>query len=152
LGVFERFFLTFSIGPWTKKISRAIQKERKVYIWDSPRIKDPGARFENMVAQELWRAVTLWNDLGYGAFSLHFIKNKEQQEVDFLIANDGDPLLLLEARLSDTQPAKTLRKFQDVLNVPAVQLVGESEGYRTLPNGSQFVLVAPGHQWLSLLP
>lgn len=152
LGVFERFFLTFSIGPWTKKISRAIQKERKVYIWASPRIKDPGARFENMVAQELWRAVTLWNDLGYGAFSLHFIKNKEQQEVDFLIANDGDPLLLLEARLSDTQPAKTLRKFQDVLNVPAVQLVGESEGYRTLPSGSQFVLVAPGHHWLSLLP
>ena len=31
LGVFERFFLTFSIGPWTKKIARAIQKERKVY-------------------------------------------------------------------------------------------------------------------------
>jgi predicted AAA+ superfamily ATPase len=152
LGVFERFFLTFSIGPWTKKIARAIQKERKVYIWDTPRIKDPGARFENMVAQELWRAVTVWNDLGYGAFSLHFIKNKEQQEVDFLIANEGEPLLLLEARLSDTQPSKPLRKFQDVLNIPAVQLVGESEGYRMLPNGSQLMLVAPGYQWLSLLP
>ncbi len=152
LGVFERFFLTFSIGPWTKKIVRAIQKERKVYIWDTPRIKDAGARFENMVAQELWRAVTVWNDLGYGAFSLHFIKNKEQQEVDFLIANEGEPLLLLEARLSGTQPSKSLRKFQDVLNIPAVQLVGESEGYRMLPNGSQRTLVAPGYQWLSLLP
>ncbi len=152
LGVFERFFLTFSIGPWTKKIARAIQKERKVYIWDTPRIKDPGARFENMVAQELWRAVTGWNDLGYGAFSLHFIKNKEQQEVDFLIANEGEPLLLLEARLSETQPSKPLRKFQDVLKIPAVQLVGESEGYRILPNGSQLMLVAPGYQWLSLLP
>jgi uncharacterized protein len=152
LGVFERFFLTFSIGPWTNKIARAIQKERKVYIWDTPRIKDPGARFENMVAQELWRAVTVWNDLGYGAFSLHFIKNKEQQEVDFLIANEGEPLLLLEARLSDTQPSKPLRKFQDVLNIPAVQLVGESDGYRMLSNGSHLVLVAPGYQWLSLLP
>jgi uncharacterized protein len=152
LGVFERFFLTFSIGPWTKKIARAIQKERKVYIWDTPRIKDPGARFENMVAQELWRAVTVWNDLGYGTFSLHFIKNKEHQEVDFLIANEGEPLLLVEARLSDTQPSKPLRKFQDVLNIPAVQLVGESEGYRMVPNGSQLMLVAPGYQWLSLLP
>jgi len=152
LDAFERFFLIFSIGPWTNKIARAIQKERKVYIWDTPQIKDPGSRFENMVAQELWRAVTIWNDLGYGAFSLHFIKNKEQQEVDFLIANEGEPLLIVEAKLSDTQPSKPLRKFQDVLNIPAVQLVGESEGYRMLPNGSQFILVVSGYQWLSLLP
>lgn len=152
LGAFERFFLIFSIGPWTNKIARAIQKERKVYIWDMPQIKDPGARFENMVAQELWRAVTIWNDLGFGAFSLHFIKNKEQQEVDFLIANEGEPFLLIEAKLSDTQPSKPLKKFQNVLNIPAVQLVGESEGYRMLPNGSQFILVVSGYQWLSLLP
>ncbi len=152
LGVFERFFLIFSIRPLTTKIARAIQKERKVYIWDTPRIKDPGARFENMVAQELWRAVTVWNDLGYGTFSLRFIKNKEQQEIDFLIVNEGEQLLLLEAKLSNTQPSKPLRKFQKVLNIPAVQLVGESESYRMVLNGIQFILVAPGYQWLSLLP
>ncbi len=64
LEVFERFFLVFSIPTWTDKISRAIQKERKVYLWDAPRIKDPSARFENMVALELYRAVTLRNDIG----------------------------------------------------------------------------------------
>ena len=64
-----------------------------------------------MVAQELWRAVTVWNDLGYGFFSLHFIKNKERQEVDFLITNEGEPLLLLEAKLTEAQPSKPLRKF-----------------------------------------
>ena len=105
-----------------------------------------------MVAQELWRAVTVWNDLGFGSFSLHFIKNKEQQEVDFLIANEGEPILLLEARLSDTQPSRPIRKFQDALNVPAVQLVEESGGYRTFPNASQLVLVAPAWQWLAMLP
>lgn len=152
LGVFERFFLTFSIGPWTKKITRAIQKERKVYLWDTPRIKNPGPRFENMVALELWRAVTVWNDLGYGSFSLHFIKNKEQEEVDFLIANEGEPLLLLEAKVSDTQPSKALGKFQDILNIPAVQLVREGEGFRKFDNHNQQVLVAPGYQWLALLP
>ena len=51
---------------------------------DAPRIKDASARFENMIAAELYRAVTLWNDMGYGDFSLHFVKNKEKQEVDFL--------------------------------------------------------------------
>jgi predicted AAA+ superfamily ATPase len=152
LSVFERFFMTFSIGPWSRRIARAIQKERKVYLWDTPRIKDPAARFENMVALELWRAVSAWNDQGYGMFSLHFIKNKEQQEVDFLIAEGGEPFLLVEAKLSDIEPSSALKKFQDTLKKPAVQLVEESEGYRMLPNGDQYILVAPAYQWLSRLP
>jgi len=152
LSVFERFFLIFSISPWTKRVARAIQKDRKVYLWDTPRIKEPAARFENMVALELYRAVTAWNDMGYGTFSLHFIKNKEQQEVDFLIANEGDPLVLIEAKLSDSEPSSALKKFQTVLKRPAIQLVEESEGYRIMPNGDQRILVAPAYQWLSSLP
>jgi len=152
LSVFELFFLTFTIGPWTRKIARAIQKERKTYLWDAPRIKEPGARFENMVAIELYRAVNGWNDMGYGAFSLHFIKNKEQQEVDFVIANDGEPVVLIEAKRTDVEPSKALRKFQDFIKTPAVQLVEEAGGYRLIPNGDQSILVAPACQWLSTLP
>jgi len=152
LSVFERFFLIFSISPWTERIARAIQKERKVYLWDAPRIEEPAARFENMVAMELRRAVTSWDDLGYGQFSLHFIKNKEQQEVDFLIANGRKPVVLIEAKTSDTQPSSTLRKFQNALSVPAVQLIGEDEEYQVFSNDDQSILVAPGYQWLSQLP
>lgn len=152
LSAFERFFLSFSVSPWTRKISRAIQKERKVYLWDSPRIEDPAARFENMVALELWRAVSAWNDTGYGDFSLHFIKNKEQQEVDFLVAEGRKPLLMIEAKLSDPEPSQALKKFQQSLQIPAVQLVYEREAYRLLSNRDQSILVAPGYQWLSLLP
>jgi len=61
LSTFEQFFLVFGISPWTRKIARAIQKERKIYLWDSPRINDPAARLENMVALELFRAVTVRN-------------------------------------------------------------------------------------------
>jgi predicted AAA+ superfamily ATPase len=152
LAVFERFFLIFSIPPWTERIVRAIQKERKVYLWDAPRIEDPAARFENMVAMELWRAVTNWNDLGYGQFSLHFIKNKEQQEVDFLIAHRHKPVVLIEAKVSETQPSSPLKKFQKALRIPAVQLIGEDEGYRMFSNNDQSILVAPAYQWLSQLP
>jgi predicted AAA+ superfamily ATPase len=152
LSVFERFFLIFSISPWTMKIARAIQKERKVYLWDTPRIKDSAARFENMVALELYRAVMAWNDMGYGSFSLHFIKNKEQQEVDFLIANEREPCVLIEAKLSDTEPSPALKKFQGVLKIPAIQLVEESESYRVVPNGDQNILITPAYQWLSSLP
>lgn len=152
LFAFERFFLTFSITPWTKKIARAIQKERKVYLFDVPRVEGPGARFENMIALELWRAITNWNDLGYGQFSLHFVKNKEQQEVDFLIANNRNPFLLVEAKLSENSPTAPLRKFQSALNIPAVQLNEETEGYRLFSNNGQSILVAPAYQWLSQLP
>ena len=152
LSVFERFFLTFSISSWSKRIARAIQKERKVYLFDIPRVEDPGARFENMIALELWRAVTNWNDLGHGQFSLHFVKNKEKQEVDFLIANNRKPFLLVEAKLSETKPTAPLRKFQSALRIPAVQLNEEAEGYRLYSNNGQSILIAPAYQWLSQLP
>jgi predicted AAA+ superfamily ATPase len=152
LSGFERFFLVFNISPWTKKISRAIQKERKVYLWDFPRIEDPAARFENMVAMELWRAVTSWNDMGYGRFELHFIKNKEQQEVDFMIASEHRPFLLIEAKLADMQPSAALKKFQRTLGIPAVQLINEGDAYTMLTNDDLPILVAPAFQWLSRLP
>jgi predicted AAA+ superfamily ATPase len=152
LAVFERFFLIFSIPPWTERVARAIQKERKVYLWDAPRIDDPAARFENMVAMELWRAVTSWNDLGYGQFSLHFIKNKEQQEVDFLIAHRHQPVVLIEAKISEPHPSSPLKKFQQALRIPAVQLIDKDEGYRMFSNNDQSILVAPAYQWLSQLP
>jgi hypothetical protein len=105
-----------------------------------------------MVALELWRAVTSWNDMGYGSFSLHFIKNKEQQEVDFLIAKERKPFLLVEAKLSDMEASPALKKFQRALNIPAIQVIEESDGYRVFSHEGQSILVAPAYQWLSQLP
>jgi predicted AAA+ superfamily ATPase len=152
LDIFERFFLVFSVPAWTERVARAIQKERKYYLWDVPRITDPGARLENMVALELWRAVTCWNDRALGDFSLHFIRNKEKEEVDFLIANEHRPLLLVEAKLSDNKPTKTLMKFQRMLGIPAIQLVREGESFQLLSHDDLPTLIAPACQWLALLP
>jgi hypothetical protein len=152
LDIFERFFLVFSIAPWTEKVARAIQKEKKYYLWDIPRIKDQGARLENMVAAELWRAVTCWNDRGLGNFSLHFIRNKEKEEVDFLIADEHNPFLLVETKLNDTKPSSALKKFQRYLGVKAIQLTHEGDGFQMLSNGGLPILVAPACQWLSRLP
>ena len=105
-----------------------------------------------MVACELYRAVSLWNDFGYGRFSLHFIKNKEQEEVDFLIVDENEPILLVEAKLTDVRPSKALVKFQNALKIPAVQLIRKAGGYRRLHNGDLEILVAPAWQWLSMLP
>jgi predicted AAA+ superfamily ATPase len=105
-----------------------------------------------MVALELYRAITLWNDVGYGRFSLHFIKNKEQQEVDFLIAESNTPKLLIEVKTSETQPSPALLKFQRALNIPAIQLFNQDGGFRLLSNDHQKILIVPAWQWLATLP
>ena len=152
LDVFERFYLTFGVATWTGRIARAIQKERKIYLWDYAQIQDPAARFENMVAAELQRAVVLWNDLGYSRFGLHFVRDKNKREVDFLIVDEGAPFLLVEAKLGDTEPAKALRFFQERLGIPAVQLMGSGDSYQLFNSGERQLLVAPAAAWLSRLP
>ena len=152
LTLLERFFLCFLIRPWTARVARAIQKEKKLYFWDSPRIADPALRFENMTAIELWRAVTIWNDLGLGDFSLHFLKNKEQNEVDFLIANRNKPIILIETKLNEDRPSPHLLKFQRMLNVAAVQLTNKPGGFKLFHNQGNPILVAPAWLWLPCLP
>ena len=151
LGVLESFYVSFSIAPWTRGLSRATQKARKTYLFDYALIEDPAARFENMVALELFRAVSTWNDLGRGSFELHFVRNRQGHEVDFLIVEKRRPLLLVEAKAADTQPAPALRTFQEKLGVPAVQLTAGGDTYRRFPNGSQEVLIAPVHMWVPRL-
>ena len=152
LDLFERFFLSFRLAPWTRSISRAIQKERKIYLWDTPRIPNQAARFENQVALELWRAVTSWTDRGLGDFTLHFVRNKEQQEVDFLVAEGHQPRLLVEAKLTDTTPSSSLCKFQAALGIPALQLTRGGETYQRRNNAGLPLVVAPAPLWLCRLP
>ncbi len=83
---------------------------------------------------------------------MHFIKNKEKQGVDFLIANEREPFLLVECKLNDEQPAKALLAAQRALRVPAVQLVRDIQGYRNFTNDGLPVLVAPACQWCAGLP
>jgi predicted AAA+ superfamily ATPase len=149
IEIFETFFLCFRIPPWTGKISRALTKEKKLYLYNCAAVMDPPAQFENMTALELWRAVNTWNDLGYGNFSMHYIRNKQKEEVDFLIANDRKPVLLVEAKINDEQVSKPLQKFQEILKVPAVQLAGKKETFRLYKNNNRSILVTGAPRWLA---
>ncbi len=152
LRLFDAFYLIFTLTPWTRKVSRALTKMPKIYFFDYIRVEDPGARFENMVALELYRAVHMWTDMGQGVFTLHYLRNREKQEVDFLIVRGRDPLFLVECKLTDTQVSPALRKYQKMLNVPAIQLVQEMEGYKRIDTGGLRTLVAPAWRWLAQLP
>jgi predicted AAA+ superfamily ATPase len=152
LSVLERFYLTFTLSPWTPRISRTLRKDRKLYLFDYAGIEDPAARFENMVAVELFRAVSNWNDMGWGDFGLHYVRTKEGREVDFLVSEDRKPLFLVEAKRGDMTPAPNLLRFQKALGIPGIQLLDRGEGFVQAGSPGQPVLIAPAALWLPRLP
>jgi predicted AAA+ superfamily ATPase len=150
--VLERFFLIFRISPWTRKVTRAIVKEKKTYLMNPALVSSEGARFENMIALELFRAVSNWNDWGYGDFSLHYLRNKEKEEVDFLVADGNKPLFMVECKLSDDHLPPSLLKFQSILKIPALTLVRKEGVYKRSMNQGLPLLTVSAPWWLQGLP
>jgi len=151
ITVFERFSLIFKLRPYSKRISRSLVKEPKIYFYDYCRVQDAALRLENMIAVELSRAVTLWSDFGLGEYELWYLRNKEKEEVDFLVTKSGKPQFMVEAKLSDTAVSQHLMKFQNVLNIPAIQLVNKPGIARKIKNGSNKILITSTANWLTCL-
>ncbi len=149
ISVFEQFLLVFKLRPYSRKISRSLVKEPKIYFYDYCRIQDESLRFENMVAVELNRAVTLWADFGLGDYQLWYLRNKEKQEVDFLVTENAQPLFLVEAKFSDLTVSPNLIKFQNALRVPAIQLVHKQNVARKIKNEKNIIIVASAADWLA---
>ena len=108
----EYFHEGFSVRPWFRNIENSIRKTPKWYQCDWCEVADEGARFENLVACHLAKAVDMWNDLGLGDYALYYIRNKAKVEVDFLVTKDGNPWFLAEAKTSETMLSPALASMQ----------------------------------------
>ncbi|KYG66319.1 hypothetical protein AZI86_04490 [Bdellovibrio bacteriovorus] len=119
LKYLNELFYFFELKPWTKSIPRSLKKEGKIYLYDWTEIDSPGIKFENMVASHLLKACNFWTDTGEGAFELFYLRNKEKQEIDFLIVRDKKPWLCVEAKYSETViDKKVADKYTDYLGCP----------------------------------
>jgi hypothetical protein len=149
IGVLVNFFLVFRIPPWSKKLTRAIHKEPKLYLYNWASVPNPAARFKNIVALHLYQEVTLWNERGLGEFGLYFVRDRQKNEVDFLISKERKPFLLVETKLGETEPAAALLKMKKLFQVPAVQLVNKPGISRHLTRNGEKILVLSADRWLS---
>jgi hypothetical protein len=114
-------------------------------------VPSAAARFENVVASHLLKAVHIWTDLGLGEFELRYVRDKEKREVDFLITESRVPLVLIEAKLSDTEPSESLAYFQERLGgIPALQLVHDVDVDRKSAPAKRRVVSAS--RWLGAMP
>ncbi len=114
VAVLESFYYCYRIRPWHRNLSKALRKDPKTYLWDWSQVKDPGARHENLIASHLLKAVDWWTDTGLGDFALYYLRTKDQKDVDFLVAKDDQPWMLVEVKTSSKHSLnKHLSWFQD---------------------------------------
>ena len=124
VSLLSSLYYGFTISPWHRNISSSLRKTPKWYLRDWARVSDPGARAETLVACHLLKAVEGWTDLGFGSFSLHYLRDSQKREVDFLVARDGTPWFLAEVKASDAPLSKALAHFQKLAAAPfAFQVV-----------------------------
>jgi uncharacterized protein len=150
LEILKKVYLVFDIGPFTSRLSRAVQKEHKVYFWDWGILDDPGKRFENFIAVQLQRAVSAWTEWGKGEFQLKYIRTKDGREVDFLVTEGEEPLLMVECKLNDNTLATNIKYFKDRIKVPLAFQVISTPGRLAQVDESTFIIGLD--RFLQLLP
>lgn len=84
---------------------------------------DEGAKFENFVAVSLLKHVYGKIDMKAEDYALYYLRTKDGQEVDFALVFQDKIEIIIEAKLADRTPSKTLIKFHEKYNYPAIQLV-----------------------------
>ncbi|MBM4033879.1 MAG: ATP-binding protein [Planctomycetes bacterium] len=152
MAYLDQLYYVFEVKPYAKRIARSLRREGKVYLWDYAAVRGEAARFENLVASHLLKACHYWTDTGEGDFALFFLRNKEKQELDFLIVRDGEPWLPVEAKLSETAPAASWSRFAPMLPCSrGLQLVLQPHWEVHRFGGSQ-VIVAGAAEALRYFP
>ncbi len=131
LQVFEALYHSFSVRPYTRRITRTLRAAPKLYLFDLLAIPadKPSARLENLVALHLLKACHYWTDTAQGEFDLHYVRTKEGHEVDFLVVRDRAPWLLVECKTSDLEPSTNLQRFGRMLRVERLYQLVHKPGY-----------------------
>ena len=140
LEAFENMYMLFKITPFHKNIARANLKMPKYYFYDFVRVKNNGARLENLVACSLLKECHFKQDCLGENWELFYLNKRGGGEIDFVITKDGLPHTLLEVKLSEDKPSKNFaiieRDFPSHSNViRKIQLVKNLKREKTYPNG-----------------
>jgi predicted AAA+ superfamily ATPase len=148
MKILESFYYHFRISPYMHRRIRSLKKETKLYLWDWSELDDEGARFENCIASHLLKLVHFLQDHGGYQAQLHYLRDRDKREVDFLVTIDGKPWFACEAKVAGQQVAPSLRYFADRLQIPFVYQVHKNGTDDYQSNG---VRVLPAHKFLASL-
>jgi len=146
LQILENLYIIFPVRPYHKNIARSLLKESKYYLYDTGSVQgDLGAKLENTVACALLRDLHFIEDTIGSRVALHYLRDKEKHEVDFLPVVDNNPLCMIEVKVSDENFSPSLFRFHRKLkNAKPFQVV-----YRLKRKKSKDAArMLPAHQFL----
>lgn len=125
IQILESLYIIFLVTPFHKNIARSILKEPKVYFYDTSFVEgDKGLKLENVCAVSLLKHVQFLFDTKGENIKLNYLRTKDNREVDFAIARDGELTHLIEVKLSDNKVSPSLKYFAERFKaVEAIQLV-----------------------------
>lgn len=148
MDVLERLYHVFRLRPFSGPRGRSLTKMPKAYLWDWSLVPDRAARFENLMASHLLKLCHHLEDAEGHSVALHYLRDRDGREVDFLVTVARRPWFAVEVKLSETRVDPTLRHFRERLAIPwAYQVV--LEGTRDfVENG---VRVVPASRFLAAL-
>jgi predicted AAA+ superfamily ATPase len=148
----KHVYYLFELKPYSQSIPRALKKEGKLYLWDWSEVTEEGARFENMIASHLLKYVHFLTDTGEASADLFYLKNKEKQEIDFLLVKNKKPWLPIEVKLSqDTPSANWIFYFKNLPCKRGLQIIKKSGVRRRVLIGEGEVFVISAEYILPLL-
>lgn len=140
MDILERLYFAYRLRPYASTRVRALSKLPKAYLWDWSMVPGEAGRFENLVAGHLLKLCHLLEDRDGWRVELHYLRDRQGHEVDFLVTFDRRPWFAVEAKLAATKIDPSLRYFRDRLAIPfAYQVVRDGsrdfveKGIRCLP-------------------
>ncbi|MFV1977027.1 MAG: ATP-binding protein [Candidatus Scalindua sp.] len=147
LQILENLYVIFPVRPYHKNIARSILKEPKYYLYDVGAVDgDFSAKLENVVALALLRNLHLIEDTTGSKVSLHYLRDKEKNEVDFLTLIDNKPSLMVEVKVSDDNFSKSLYRFHHFLkSAEPIQLVYNLKRKKS----TKLIKMLPAHEFLA---
>jgi uncharacterized protein len=145
--ILEALYIVFRVTPWHRDVARGLLKEPKIYFMDNGLVKgDTGIRLENAVAAMLLKHCHHRQDAEGKPITLHTIRDKERNEIDFVLAAGDTVTDLVEVKLSDPVPSAYLHRMAErFAPARAVQIVGELRQ----PAQHGLVEVAGAEGWLA---
>lgn len=124
IQIFEALYIVFRVTPYCRNIARSLLKEPKVYFFDTGLVLGgSGAKLENQVAVSLLKHTYGRIDYEAKECKLHYLRTKEQQEVDFALIQGDKVEEMIEVKVKNEAISKHLHYFQSKYGFPATQIV-----------------------------
>ncbi len=111
ITVLENLYSLFRLSPFGSPKIRAIKKSQKHYHSDWTLVTKPGPRFENFVACHLLKWVHFQQDTQGRDVTLQYYRDTDGREVDFIVAEKGEPLWAIECKKSAGEIDRSLHYF-----------------------------------------